>query len=213
VTRDALARFLVAFGSRVVRNSFASAWAMNAAADAVTALAGGPVADDAYAFRTVAQPAAQPAALQFAAGAGNVRAFNGTAYGGGIITDHPVWDAVAFDLASTKAPPSLAVLFDHRIPIGVGKAKIDREITIAGELFADVDPQAKSVAEFADRGMPWQMSVYIKPGRIDQVKAGTSINLNGRRMAGPLAVFRDARLREISFVALGADHTTSARVA
>ncbi len=60
--------------------------------------------------------------------------------------------------------------------------------------------------------MPWQMSVGIFPDAIEEVQAGSSTTVNGRAVAGRVHVFRKSRVREASFVAVGADSMTSAHV-
>lgn len=141
------------------------------------------------------------------------RKFSGIAYSGGAITDHPFFPRVAFDLSSTKLSTPAPALLDHYKPVGVIKAAaIDNDIRIDGELFSDLEGDGKNIASMADRGMPWQMSVGIWPGRVEQVKAGAKVKLNGQEFEGPLTVFRDNRVREVSFCPLGADDRTSAEV-
>lgn len=141
------------------------------------------------------------------------RMFNGTAYGGGIVTDHPWFSRVAFDLASTKVETKAPALYMHRDPVGViTEATVDGNIKISGSLFSDMEGEAGKIAAMADRGLEWQLSVGIFPGRVEEVQAGSSVKLNGQKFDGPLTVFRDNRVREVSFCPLGADHTTSAHV-
>lgn len=145
--------------------------------------------------------------------ADGTRRFSGTAYSGGVIVDHGWFDRVAFDLSTTTFATPAPALLSHDSPIGVvDKATINGGISVEGKLFADVDGPAKNVAAMADRGMPWQLSVYIKPGSIEEYKAGTKIKLNGQTFDGPLTVFRNSRVREVSFCALGADDKTNATV-
>jgi hypothetical protein len=142
------------------------------------------------------------------------RIFSGIAYGGGVVTDHPAFDRVAFDLATTAFDVPAPLLLQHApSPVGVIKSSvINNRIEISGDLFSDIDEQAKQISAKADRGMPWQLSVGIFPGQIEQVKAGAKVSLNGSTFEGPLTVFRNNRIRETSFCSLGADHTTAARV-
>jgi hypothetical protein len=145
--------------------------------------------------------------------ADGTRRFSGVAYAGGVITDHGWYDRVAFDLSSTKFQTPAPVLFSHTDPIGlVDTAAINGKLTVEGKLFADMDGPAKQVAAMADRGMPWQMSLCILPGRIEEFKAGQKVQLNGQTFDGPLTVFRNNRVREVSFCPLGADDQTTAQV-
>lgn len=145
-------------------------------------------------------------------GEGN-RRFAGVAYSGGIIRNHPFWDAVMFDLSTTKVDSNIPVLYRHDEPIGVlDKATIDKGISVEGTLFTSFDPVARSVADKGDAGLPWQMSVHIVPGRIHEVEANQSITVNGIEFAGPGVVFKNGTVREASFVPLGADADTSAHI-
>lgn len=158
------------------------------------------------------------AALQFAAADAGAteRRFSGVAYGGGVITDHAAWDAVGFDLAGVTAAAPLNLLFQHDSERVIGV--IDQvtndgmSLSIGGRLFTGIDADAAMVAAKADAGTPWQMSVGIFPDSIEAVQPGATYALNGQTHPGPAHVFRKARVREVSFVALGADGTTSASV-
>lgn len=157
-----------------------------------------------------------PVALAASAGEG-LRRFAGVAYGGGTITDHGWWDAVAFDLAGLRAaaPMPLLLQHDHGRQIGVidEVSNTGSELSIAGRLFTGIDPAADEVAAKADAGAPWQLSVGIYPDRIEQLPAdGQGAVVNGRQVRPGASVFRSARVREASFVALGADSTTYANV-
>lgn len=144
------------------------------------------------------------------------RKFSGTAYGGGVITDHGWWDAVAFDLAGlvAQAPMPVFALHDQDRVIGVITAinNTGRQLDIAGDLFCDIDEDAQQIAAKSDAGVPWQLSVGIYADAIEEVRAGSTIDLNGAAIGGPVHVMRKARVREVSFVALGADSTTRATV-
>lgn len=143
------------------------------------------------------------------------RTLTGVAYSGGIITDHPHFDRIAFDLASTTVNTPIPLLFchDHDEAVGViTTAVIDTAIRIESNLFTGIDETADEIANKADAGMPWQLSVGIWPGEITEIKAGTSINLNGATVTGPLIIFKNNTIREISVVTLGADSNTNANV-
>ena len=143
------------------------------------------------------------------------RRLTGIAYAGGIITDHRSYDRVAIDLSrNTLATPiPLLCNHDHDCTIGViTTAIIDSAVRIESELFTGIDADADEVANKADAGMPWQLSVGIYPGDITEIRAGTSIVLNSVVVDGPLIVFKNNRIREVSVVALGADSRTTTTV-
>lgn len=141
------------------------------------------------------------------------RKFSGVAYGGGEITDHPFWDKVVFDLSDARAQSQkVPILLDHdtRQRAGFAAITIGQDITAHGELLPNAF--GASIATEADAGFPWQMSVGVFPARIDQLQAGATETINGRQVTGPAHVFRGTRIREVSFVAMGADAGTSASV-
>lgn len=142
------------------------------------------------------------------------RRFDGVAYSGEVITDH--WMApVGFDLATMSIPTPLPVLFGHEDDEAVGvvdSVEIADTVKLSGALFSDVDECAKVISDKADRGFPWGMSLRIIPGSIEEVAAGMPYILNGRQVTGPLSVFKNSRVREVSFCAVAADQRTSASV-
>lgn len=142
------------------------------------------------------------------------RTFSGVAYAGGVITDHPWYSAVAFDLTTTTAQTPLPLLFNHcGSPIGViEKIVIDTKIEIAGRLFADIDATAKDIADKADRGIAWQLSVGIFSGATEKLNALSPHDINGQSFTGEITLLKENRIREVSFVTIGADDKTSATV-
>ena len=142
------------------------------------------------------------------------RTFSGVAYAGGVITDHSWYSAVAFDLATTTAETPLPLLFNHSgSPIGVIETvSISTQIEIAGRLFADIDATAKDIADKADRGIKWQLSVGIFPESTETLSGMQPGIINGKEFTGEVTLFKKSRIREVSFVTLGADDKTSATV-
>lgn len=159
---------------------------------------------------------AAPVTLAAAEPAAADRTFSGVAYGGGVVTDHAAWDAVGFDLAGLTAAAPMPLLLQHDSDRVIGV--IDRahndgsQLVIGGRLFTAADADARAVAAKADAGLPWQMSVGIWFDRIEEVAPGAAFSLNGGAHQGPAVVARQSRVREVSFVALGADSSTHASV-
>ncbi len=141
-----------------------------------------------------------------------LRPFGGIAYGGGVIENHWYWDRVIFDLATLTVPNPLAALVDHDSSMRAGVIKSStvegNKLEITGTLLRSQFGQ--EVASDSDDGFPWQMSVRIDPDRIDFIDDKTSTVVNGVSVSGPLNIFRDSTLLEISFCANGWDRTTSA---
>lgn len=87
----------------------------------------------------------------------------------------------------------------------------ERRITAEGIVSAD-NAHSAEVIKLADSGFPWQTSVRVDIKKAESVEAGNTVKANGRNFDGPLIYVRAGVLREISFVPLGADPATSARV-
>lgn len=151
-------------------------------------------------------PSLEPASEQ-----SRTRAFSGTAYTGGVLRE---WgQPIVIDLESLILPPACPVLEGHDRGKRVGVCSLsvqDGRLMAAGKLLSNED--AKSLAADADDGFPWQMSVHAEPGRIEEITAGTAVNLNGRALTGPVTVLRDTLIRELSFTPTGVDSATEARV-
>lgn len=128
------------------------------------------------------------------------------------------WDApVVIDLAGlairgTARPilkdhsPSMIVGHTESVGVEAGRLRVAGLVSGSGRV-------AGEIVESSKNGFPWQASVGAKATRVEFVKKGQSASANGRMFEGPVHVVRASTLSEISFVALGADDDTSARVA
>jgi len=144
-----------------------------------------------------------------------LRKFSIVAYTGGPMSlgfGHPVVVDLAGMEVSEKSRP---ILRDHepsRILGHTTAVKITtKTITVAGILSAAND-YAREVAQSADQGFPWQASIGARAKEMAFVEDGAKVTVNGRKFVGPLYVARQSVLGEVSFVALGADDSTSARM-
>jgi hypothetical protein len=144
-------------------------------------------------------------------------AFSMVAYTGGAMSVRG-WDApVVVDLAGLQwtAKPR-PILRDHSpgMPVGHttairvadGRLIVDGFISGAGAV-------ARELVESSRNGFPWQASIGADAGGLEFIDEDEEAVANGRTFAGPVYVSRRAVLGEISFVALGADDDTEARVA
>ena len=141
------------------------------------------------------------------------RTFSGVAYSGSTIADHWYWGDVIFDMSSMKVPDRLPALVDHDRSKRAGyvtSSDIDNErgFTVNGVLLSNEDGAA--VARDSDEGFPWQMSVHIEPAYIEEFEPGEPAVINGRQLIGPLTVFRNSTIVEVSFTATGQDSNTAA---
>jgi len=146
------------------------------------------------------------------------KAITGIAYSGDAVMQWGVRFVIDLETLETRTP--LALLFQHRHSQSVGVidqvANDGRKLTIEnGRIFASIesDPLPRQIAEKSARGFPYELSVGIYEGSRELFPADKSVTINGREFQGPITVIRNAVLREISVVTLGADANTQADIA
>jgi len=113
---------------------------------------------------------------------------------------------------SRKARPILAH-HDTRQVVG-HSTRVTKEggaLNIEG-VVSGVGAAAIEVAGASDNGFPWQASVGLSVKKAVEYDEGKSVTVNGREFAGPIVVVRASKLNESSFVPLGADDDTDARM-
>lgn len=153
--------------------------------------------------------AALPVAL--ATRADDVRTFKGVAnsgkpfgYGG-----YPT----VVDLAELSHKASVPVLLEHS-PLkmaGVCSLSVTADGLIAeGSLLSN--EFGTQIAEAADQGFPWEMSVYAQAESYEELAAGAVLSVNGNEVTGPAVILRRCTIREVSFTAVGVDSETEAVV-
>jgi len=153
-----------------------------------------------------------PESVCFTDGSDEQKRFAIEAYDGGIILNHWYWGNLAFDLDGLKfAGRRTPVLDTHDTAARLGfatKQNIDDEgVHFEGQYLRNA--RAREVqADMAD-GFPMQASLSLSPGIIEQVKDGETTEVNGHRLRGPGAVFRQTVIREVSMCVLGAAPNTS----
>lgn len=163
----------------------------------------------------------EPGGVRIEAGAASaegksLRRFTMTAYTGGAMTlagwPHPVVVDLSGLAVGKKSRP---ILMDHDTGRIVGHADaVSTEggaLTVAG-IISGVGSAAQEVIGASDNGFPWQASLGAAVKKVVFVPEGKTASANGKEFAGPVYMVRSARLGEVSFVALGADDTTSAKV-
>jgi hypothetical protein len=154
------------------------------------------------------------APLELKAGAGALPdRFTGTAYSGGFVPDYEV----VIDLASTTFNQKLPLLDNHYrggiIGVVEGAASKGHRMTVSGRLFSDMPGSpAERIAQLAQRGVPFEMSVGLYAFTTESIPAGKSVNVNGQVFNGPVNVLRKGQVREVSIVTLGADPKTAVQV-
>lgn len=153
--------------------------------------------------------------IQAADGSNELSKFTMHAYTGGRMRVGWYGDAVV-DLDGLEHDASMPILRDHNPGKVVGHAtsiSIDSDgLRVAG-VVSGAGTDAREVVSSSRNGYPWQASIGADVNRYEDVEAGTTVTVNGREFAGPVTVIREASLREVSFVAVGADRNTSALAA
>jgi hypothetical protein len=126
---------------------------------------------------------------------------------------HPV----ILDLAGLSIPSQIRpIRFSHDPVSGVGHTntiRVENGQLVASGVISRDTPAAREVVISSKNGFPWQASVGASVDEFEFIKERQSAMVNGREYAGPLNVVRKSTLAEISFVDLGADGQTSAKVA
>lgn len=139
------------------------------------------------------------------------RAFSGIAYSGDSVS---YWgENLVIELSSLILPDPCPILMNHDRdrPVGFGRLIVrDNALHAEGTLLSN--DEARSLAANADDGFPWQLSIHAEPGTVEEVTAGATVQVNGRQIAGPITIFRQSRIRELSFTPTGVDYRTEAHV-
>ena len=158
--------------------------------------------------------AARPTFTTAEVNGAKLRRFSGVAYSGEVIPRHTEWGDIVFDLATISSPSkNLAALIDHDPAQRCGyitefSNNVNDGLIISGNLLTNAAGAA--VSQDSDEGFPWQMSVFIDPAVVEFVPEGSAATVNNRSFTGPLTIFKNSRIAEVSFTAVGWDSNTSA---
>ena len=140
------------------------------------------------------------------------------AYNGGVM-NVGYWGPVAIDLAGLTASDSVPILYQHStysveniLGQTDGVTNDGKALTAAGDMMGD-GRIARDVKTLAGNGFKFQASVGVDPLQYSEVEAGAEVEMNGQTLHGPFTLIAQSKLTEISIVPLGADGSTSARIA
>jgi len=144
-----------------------------------------------------------------------LRTFTGTAYTGAEMVPEGFYRPVMVDLAGLAVPrQTVPILRGHDPEQVLGhtqEIKVDGRVEISG-VFSGAT-RAAEVVELAAGGFPWQLSIGARIEKLIRLDDGEKADVNGRQVTGPLLIARKTTLREVSFVPIGADGATSAKIA
>lgn len=146
-----------------------------------------------------------------------LRKFSMTAYTGGAMRLGGWPYPVVVDLAGMRVTrKSRPILKDHYRASIVGHtddiAITDKSLQVAG-VISGVGSTAQEVIATSENGFPWQASLGASADKVVFIPEGKSATANTREFKGPVYIARKSTLGEVSFVALGADDDTEAKVA
>lgn len=135
--------------------------------------------------------------------------FSGIAYSGGVVPNYGWYGDTAIDLASVTFPERIFALVNHDDEERAGHCRVWLEgdaIRVAGNFSKATEAGRSVAAEFAE-GAPWKLSVGFS-ANVEINDPPRSIDINGRSLIVN-AIFRNARILEVSFVPSDADPNTS----
>jgi hypothetical protein len=168
------------------------------------------VCDDASSINLQAAEAAEE-------GKPALRKFSMVAYTGGAMRlggwPYPVIVDLAGMRVTRKSRPILkdhdrASIVGHTDDIMVGDSRLEVAGVISG-----VGNTAQEVIATSENGFPWQASLGANADKVVFIPEGKTATANSREFKGPVYIARKSTLGEVSFVALGADDDTEARIA
>ncbi len=165
----------------------------------------------------VAIEAAAPPPSDGESGEGALPRFSMIAYTGGAIRTLGFAYPVVVNLDGMSIPAQRRpVRFQHSAFEGVGHT--ERIAVEDGELVAEgvVSRNTRAAEEIVasgKKGFPWQASIGASVDEIEFIKRDVAVTVNGKKFTGPVYVAHKTTLNEISFVDLGADQQTQARIA
>lgn len=156
-----------------------------------------------------------PVELTAAAEEGKKPTFSIVAYTGVPMNAGGFYSPVIVELSGIKTiNATIPILLDHDPSqiVGQGSSKVDSQIRVDGSIMGD-SAEANKVVALAKDGFKWQASIGASVTRREFLEAGKKAVVNGREVSGPMMIARESTLQEVSFVAIGADQSTSAAVA
>ena len=145
--------------------------------------------------------------------------FSINAYNGGPLSVDGFYHPVVVDMAGVKAAADIPILLNHDDTqlVGQGKPRISSSgIDIAGAITGDyqaVGTAAHEVVSHHKNGFKWQASIKGPVTRREFLESGQKATVNGQVHEGPKVIARGFQLKEISILPLGADGSSSVKIA
>lgn len=158
-----------------------------------------------------------PLTIEAASDKKSVPRFSMVAYTGGPLNIAGFYLPIVVDLNGLIIESqNIPVRLDHNPRQGVGhtsKIIVEKDRIIAEGFISRDTSWARDVANSGLQGFPWQASIGADIIEAEFIQDGQIVNVNEKKLKGPLYVVRKAVLKEISFVDSGADIQTSVKIA
>jgi hypothetical protein len=140
------------------------------------------------------------------------RTFDAEVYSGGRIDNHYYWgrSGVVIDLQGLQLKSKIGLVEEHFGGKRVGVAtsyEVNTKFSARGHFLSN--PKAKEIVQDIDEEYPFQMSWWADPESIEEIAPGKNVFVNGQEFTGPIHVFRNVRVHEITICGVGADTQTS----
>lgn len=142
----------------------------------------------------------------------NRRKFDAEVYSGGRIDNHYYWgrSGVVIDLQNIQLKPKIGLVEEHFGGLRIGVAtSFDISNKFQAQGYFLKNKKAQEIVADIDDEYPFQMSWWADPESIEEISAGKTVFVNGQEFTGPLHVFRNVRVHEITICGIGADTQTS----
>jgi len=133
----------------------------------------------------------------------------------GSIVKHWYWGNMAFDLETIRLSKNkIPILVDHRTDLRIGYStgfSKDGKFVLEGKYLKGSE-EAERIKRDEQDGFPFEASLRFDPAKtkIQYVREGQTVDINGRKMTGPGTVFTNTTIMEGSVTVFGALANTSA---
>lgn len=128
--------------------------------------------------------------------------------------DHWYWGRIIHDLSGVNHDERIPIDYCHDDKEVIGFAnKFDDasgDLVVSGALvpYKDNDRASEIVHKYKN-GVPYQASIFFANPVIEDVPPNRVVEVNGRKLSGPLAVVRSWKLRGVAVCPYGADANTN----
>jgi len=120
-----------------------------------------------------------------------------------------ILDLKGLRLAKPKVPSFHGHFADAVVGV-VDESRVDANGFYALGEFSRAAPKGQEVLALAREGFPWQASIGVHGRKVLRVEKGKIHEVNGRTVEGPIDVWLESSVFEVSFVPFGADDDTAA---